>query len=194
MNWSESYEKYLEIICKEAEALNKENAVPFGELHEDYIVIPHRLPPFVRSAFHHPPVEDEDFEDQYVAGDHDAHACVPLLEAWRYSGHQSLKVHSLCEKHLTEDIWAGRMWVIQAIASHYSLYHYLDEEFDAVSNHADWDGWWPVIDENGDLTGQISEGGEGYLVTDDHNAVISEADAVRAGAAVRDGYATLLEG
>lgn len=108
MNWNESYKKYLEIICKEAELLVKQ-------------------------------------------------------------------------------------WVLETIVKHYRYIHYRDEEFNAVSSHTDWDGWWPVIDENGDLTGRISEGGKGYLVTADHQAVISEADAVRAGADVCDGVATLID-
>lgn len=86
----------------------------------------------------------------------------------------------------------GTQWVLETIARHYKGTHYKSKEFCNVSTHASWQGWWPVIDEDGDLTGRISEGGEGYLVTNDHMAVISEACWPRAGADVCDDVATLL--
>lgn len=87
----------------------------------------------------------------------------------------------------------GTQWVCETIVKHYKGTNYKNKELHNVRFHASWQGWWPVIDEDGDLTGHITEGGDGYLVTSDYCAMISEADAARAGAAVCDGVATLPE-
>lgn len=173
--------RYLNILCKRAEALCKQRDVYFDKLHEDYIVVPHRSPPFVLNAREAPPVEDDGDVD--VAGDHDVHRCVPLLDGGDYQGHQELAVHSLCENHL-RNILLGNYWRLEAIVQNYRLSHYLNEEFNAVSEHECWQHCWPVIDEDGCLTGAITDGSDDYLTTDDNMAAISKADAVRAGAVI----------
>lgn len=67
-----------------------------------YIGIPHQLPPRVWDATKFPPEGD----DAYVRGDHDWHACLPLLTALTWTGHQWAKVQSLAESTV-RDIEGG---------------------------------------------------------------------------------------
>lgn len=60
-----------------------------------YIGIPNQSPPRLWDATQHPPEKSADHEDSYVKGDHDWHACVPLLSALTWSGHQSPRVQAL---------------------------------------------------------------------------------------------------
>lgn len=67
-----------------------------------YIGIPHQLPPRLWDATKHPPEEGDEHEDAYVKGDHDWHACIPLLTAITWAGHQSAKVQALATSVVRE--------------------------------------------------------------------------------------------
>ena len=68
----------------------------------------------------------------------------------------------------------------RAIARAHIGDRYDSPEFSADSERAYWDGVWPVIDGDGELTGGISEGDDDYLSVNDA-AVISTDDALAAG-------------
>jgi hypothetical protein len=57
--------------------------------------------------------------------------------------------------------------------------HYRSAEWQRLAAFAQWQGVWPVIDANGDLTGDISEGCESELNVDDEAMI--DADDARAG-------------
>jgi hypothetical protein len=63
-----------------------------------YIGIPHQLPPRLWDATRHPPEEG----DAYVRGDHDWHACLSLVNALKWKGHQWAKVQALAERTIRE--------------------------------------------------------------------------------------------
>lgn len=50
--------------------------------------------------------------------------------------------------------------------------HYESAEWQALRELVQWQGWWPVVDGEGEITGQITEGGEG---DDDYYRVGEEA-------------------
>ena len=68
----------------------------------------------------------------------------------------------------------------RAIAEAHSGERYDSPEFTADSERAFWDGVWPVIDGDGDLTGAISEGGDDMLSVG-NDALIDADDARAAG-------------
>ena len=57
--------------------------------------------------------------------------------------------------------------------------HYRSAEWQRLAAFVQWPGIWPVIDANGDLTGDISEGCESELNVDDEAMI--DADDARAG-------------
>lgn len=61
--------------------------------------------------------------------------------------------------------------------------HYRTEEFQQVSAVFDWQNVWPLIDADGDLTGDVVEPAEDgvYLILSDWDAAIRREDAVSAG-------------
>ena len=65
----------------------------------------------------------------------------------------------------------------RAIAEAHSGERYDSTEFTADSERAFWDGVWPVIDGDGDLTGTISEGGDDMLSV--NNDALIDADVAR---------------
>lgn len=67
---------------------------------ELYVGIPHQLPPRLWDATKFPP--DADSDDAYVLGDHDWRACIPLLTAVTWTGHQWAKVQALAERTIRE--------------------------------------------------------------------------------------------
>jgi hypothetical protein len=67
--------------------------------------------------------------------------------------------------------------------------HYRSAEWQRLAERCQWQGIWPVIDADGDLTGEISEGGEDESNVDDEAMI--DTDAARAaGWKVEDGYAS----
>ena len=65
-----------------------------------YIGIPHQRPPALWDATKFPP--DPEADDAYVLGDHDWHACLPILNALTWKGHQWGEVQALAEKTIRE--------------------------------------------------------------------------------------------
>jgi hypothetical protein len=67
--------------------------------------------------------------------------------------------------------------------------HYRSAEWQRLAERCQWQGIWPVIDADGELTGEISEGSEEESNVDDE-AMIDTDDARAAGWKVEDGYAS----
>jgi len=67
-----------------------------------YIGVPHQLPPRIIDCRYAPPDRDSDMPDEYVRGDHDFHACIPVESAASYVGHQSAAV-----RYLAKQFFAG---------------------------------------------------------------------------------------
>ena len=68
--------------------------------------------------------------------------------------------------------------------------HVQSQAWQEAADCCDWHGVWPVIDAEGLLTGEISEGGDDMSNVDDE-AMIETAEAIAAGWTVdEDGYAT----
>lgn len=59
--------------------------------------------------------------------------------------------------------------------------HYRNSEFRQVSIAFDWSNVWPVIDADGDLTGEVVEPDEDFLRVYDDDAVIRKAVAKAGG-------------
>lgn len=64
----------------------------------------------------------------------------------------------------------------RAFANYHRGEHYTCPAFAKDSGRVFWDGVWPVVDGNGDLTGDICEGGDGFYNVDDM-AMIGRDDA-----------------
>jgi len=67
--------------------------------------------------------------------------------------------------------------------------HYRSAEWQRLAECVQWRGIWPVIDADGNLTGEISEGDDNESNVDDE-AMIDTDDARAAGWKVEDGYAS----
>jgi hypothetical protein len=78
----------------------------------------------------------------------------------------------------------------RAIAAAHSGEHYTSPEFVRDADRVDWDGVWPLVDRDGELTGEITQGDGCYNVGD--VAMISHSEAHEGGWSVdADGaYAT----
>lgn len=66
--------------------------------------------------------------------------------------------------------------------------HYRSAEWQRLAERCHWQGLWPVIDADGNLTGEISEGAESESNVDDE-AMIDTDEARTAGWRIDDGYA-----
>jgi len=66
---------------------------------------------------------------------------------------------------------------------------YRSAEWQRLAERCQWQGIWPVIDADGNLTGEISEGSEEESNVDDE-AMIDTDDARAAGWKIEDGYAS----
>lgn len=62
--------------------------------------------------------------------------------------------------------------------------HYQSAEWQALRDLVQWPGWWPVVDGDGEITGQITDGGEG----DDDYLNVSEEAMIDADVARRAGW------
>jgi hypothetical protein len=70
----------------------------------------------------------------------------------------------------------------RAIAEAHSGEHYTSPAFARDSERVDWDGVWPVVDRDGELTGEISEGeDEDDVYNVDGDAMISHEEAIDGG-------------
>lgn len=68
--------------------------------------------------------------------------------------------------------------------------HYASEAWKKISDPFSWAGFWPVIDRDGRLTGEVTEGDEDYCNVDD-DAMIHRDEAAAGGWTIDDdGYAT----
>lgn len=77
----------------------------------------------------------------------------------------------------------------EAICEEFAGSHYRTPAFRRACNAVNWDGLWPVIDRDGDLTGAVVDSEAGYLnVDDDAMIAIGEAKAGR-WQLLDDGYA-----
>lgn len=78
----------------------------------------------------------------------------------------------------------------RAIASAHAGEHYTSPAFARDCERVNWDGVWPVVDRDGELTGEITEGDDHHNVGD--MAMISHAEAREGGWSVDadGGYAT----
>lgn len=91
--------------------------------------------------------------------------------AWRLNIDCIHSAHSgSCRRMQSDDVGACR-----EIASAHAGEHYTSEAFLADSDRVLWDGVWPVIDSDGDLTGEITDGDAMLNVNED--AMISPDDA-----------------
>lgn len=72
------------------------------QLFTCFIGVPHQRRPFLLSReLDGAPVEENG--DRLVAGDHDLHAVVRLIDALNWRGHQKELVHELAEELLVDD-------------------------------------------------------------------------------------------
>ena len=68
----------------------------------------------------------------------------------------------------------------EAICKRFAGAYYRDRAFRRACDQASWHNVWPVIDRDGDLTGEVCDGDDGYLNVDDEAMItIGEAKAGR---------------
>lgn len=153
-------------------------------LTTQYICVPHQLPPKLMDSAWSPPETDGEMQDQYVAGDHDCHAVMHLIDGLTYQGHQSLKVRALAEKEL--DSLMPDYWQERVLCGMYAGDPMSDPDFRRLSNDLQWDGVWPEVDGDKCLTGGIVGSEDGYASVM-NEAMMREDVARAAGLVVEDG-------
>lgn len=156
-----------------------------------YICVPHQLPPRVVDSGRNPPETDGEMDDHYVAGDHDCHTVMPLIDGLTYNGHQWAKVRALAEREL-DDVLPSH-WRERVLCEWFSGCHMSDPDFRRLSDKLPWDGLWPVVDGERLLTGGIVESEDGYASVC-NEAMMLESDAREAGLVVEDGAVHLTGG
>lgn len=182
------------ITEKEFRVALREHALKAGDyLNTKYIGIPHQLPPVVKDSHFAPP--DEDCDDRYVAGDHDYHACVSLIDGMTYTGHQQAQVRTLAERYLDKEF--GRNWMAEVLCEMFAGHRIDDPEFRKLNESQSlaiaWDDLWPEVDAVLRLTGRCVGSEEGYVNIDDE-AMIEESEAIAAGMVIEDGRVVSYEG
>jgi hypothetical protein len=77
----------------------------------------------------------------------------------------------------------------QRIAEANAGLHYNSREWLRAAGGGEWNGTWPVIDRDGNITGEVVDSVDGYLNVGDE-AMIPTGEARVGGWSVKDGYAT----
>jgi hypothetical protein len=149
-----------------------------------YICVPHQLPPRVVDSQLNPPETEGELPDQYVTGDHDAHAVMPLIDGLTYVGHQFARVRSLARRYLRPILKPH--WEEVVLCDMYRCDHMSDTDFRRIGEDLLWDGVWPEVDADRHLTGRIVESEEGYANVL-NEAMMREDVAIAAGLVVEDG-------
>jgi hypothetical protein len=160
-------------------------------LSTQYICVPHQLPPKLMDSYWSPPETDGEMVDQYVAGDHDCHAVMALVDGLTYHGHQALRVRRLAEKELSDllpDSWRERV-----LCQLYSGHSITDPDYKRLADDLLWDCVWPEVDGDLLLTGNLVGDEDGYANVRDE-AMMQEPVALAAGHTVDDGHVVLKGG
>lgn len=153
-------------------------------VEDAFIGIPHQSLPVLKGAHYSPP--DEEAGDKYVAGDHDFHDCISLVDGLTYKGHQWPRVRGLAERELNSRL--GRNWMAQVLCELCKGEPVTAPDFRLLSETlvVSWDDAWPEVDADMRLTGRIVGSEEGYASVN-NEAMISESDAIAAGLKIVDG-------
>jgi hypothetical protein len=132
--------------------------------------------------------DGEERADNYAAWNRDSDQWVDDLTAIEAAHRLGvLHLHSASGCGLLE---ADSRGACQAIASAHRGSNYTSPAFIADADRVNWDGLWPLVDRNGELTGRVTEGDGCYNVGD---AAMIEKNEARAGGWLvdaDDAYAT----
>ncbi len=150
-----------------------------------YIGVPHQLPPKIMDSSLNPPDREGELADQYVRGDHDFHACIPLIDGLTYQGHQAPAVRTLAARHLRGVL--GADWMERVLCKMYAGSPMHDPDYRRLADGLAWDDLWPVVDAEKCLTGEVVESEEGYANVL-NEAMMREDVARAAGFVVADGF------
>ena len=125
-------------------------------LKNDYVCVPHQLPPFIRDSEYEPP-EDED-DDRYVRGDHDFNSVMSVGDALFFTGHQHHKVQAIAAKHIHENL--GTFWLEQMAVDFMCGWHIDWPETQAIMDcdAIGWDCVWPEVGSDLRINSYLSEG------------------------------------
>jgi hypothetical protein len=156
-----------------------------------YVGIPHQLPPKLMDRGLNPPDTEGEMPDQYVAGDHDFHGCIPVIDGLTYKGHQAAKVRSLTLRHLRGVLDSD--WQERVLCQLYSGHSITDPDYRRLANDLLWDCVWPEVDGDLTLTGNLVGDEDGYANVR-NEAMMQESVALAAGHAVDDGQVVLKGG
>lgn len=124
----------------------------------EYIYIPHLMPPRVVVSEMHPDA-DEDARDM--------HAVISIGDAFTYKGHQQAKVVAMAVAHVRR--WCGQQWLEQLACEFLHGESLNSENAQSVLSWPllDWDCLWPEVDMSLVLTGYTSDGGLTYNYRDE---------------------------